>query len=258
MQGERSASLAEPLLRACDLNVSFGGVPILRDVSVEVHAAETLTILGDSGCGKTTLLKVMAGMLVPSTGEVWLEGQELMRLPIRERGVVYLDQEPHLFEHLNVRDNVAFPLRCRGSSRSQREASVTELLPALGLESHADKRVWQLSGGQKQRVAFARAIMARPKLLLLDEPFSSLDGKTRADMQTLMRALLDHFRITAVFVTHDLREAISVGSRFGLMVAGGMRMFADREAFIRDEATGVPGEIRFWQRAAADRQPSDA
>lgn len=234
------------MLRVSDLTVQYGRTVILHKASLEVCKGNTLVLLGESGCGKTTLLRAIAGLIPVTSGDVLLDGQAVHELPVRERGIVYLDQEPLLFEHLNVAQNVGFALHNRGVSRAEVDQQTGQMLSVLDLTEHARKYDHQLSGGQKQRVAFARAILARPRLLLLDEPFCSLDAKTRGQMQTLFAQLCSQFLLTSVFVTHDVKEAIIVGQQFGRVSAGRLQMYTDRQEFMNDEATGVPSEIRFW------------
>lgn len=242
------SAAAEPLLRAAAVRHVYGSVEVLSDVSFDLYAGETLVILGESGCGKTTLLKIASGLLPPTGGEFTIGGRAIGDLPIKERGVIYLDQEALLFEHLNVFDNIAFSRRLKKSDEKETRSAVETLLKALDMESHASKRSWQLSGGQKQRVAFARAILANPRLLLLDEPFCSLDGRNRSTMQELFRDLRRRYAMTCLFVTHDLKEALIVGDRFAYLEAGRLTLFPDRQVFLRSCATGVPDELAFWKR----------
>jgi putrescine transport system ATP-binding protein len=229
-----------------DLTLAFGAEPVLRGVSFGVGPHETLAVLGRSGCGKTTLLKVVAGLLAADAGTVWLDGRPLDGVPPERRGVVYLYQEPLLFPHLDVRGNVAFGLRLRGLPRAEVDARVEQMLAELDLADHAAKGPTQLSGGQRQRVAFGRALIVQPRLLLLDEPFASLDAGTRAAMQDLFRRVAAQHAIPALFVTHDLKEALRLGDRIAVMDAGRLRVYDSREAFAADPASGVAAEVAFW------------
>lgn len=244
------ATASRPLLNVCGLTVGYPGQPVLRDVSFQVEQGQTLVVLGDSGCGKSTLLKALAGFLPLDAGEVQLAARRVDGLPAGQRDVVYLDQEPLLFEHLNVAENIGFALKMRGRPAAEIEREVAALLTAVDMQSHRHKREWQLSGGQKQRVAFARAIVPRPQLLLLDEPFSSLDGRSRAVMQSLYAELRRRYALTSLFVTHDVKEALIVGDRFARLHDGAITVYRDRTSFMHDGATGIPDEIAFWRDQA--------
>jgi len=241
-----------PLLSACGISQAYGRIEVLNDVSFQLMPNETMVILGESGCGKTTLLRVLAGLQPASAGEVKLKNQLLSFKNTRNPGIVYLDQEAMLFEHLDVFENVGFALRLAKKPQLEVEQKVLEMLVAVGLEEHRAKRSWQLSGGQKQRVAFARAVLAHPQLLLLDEPFCSLDGRGRTSMQDLFLSLRTRFSMTCIFVTHDVKEALVVGDRFSHMSAGKLRLYHDRSEFMRDEATGIPEEMSFWQQTRSE------
>jgi len=169
--------------------------------------------------------------------------------------VVYLYQEPLLFPHLDVRGNVGFGLKLRGVAADEREERVEEMLAALELEGQGHKKTGQLSGGQRQRVAFGRALIVQPRLLLLDEPFGNLDAGTRAVMQGLFKRVAARYRITALLVTHDLKEALVMGDRVGTMSAGRLRVYDDLDAFVADPASGVADEVAFWSQIAPSGPP---
>ncbi|GIV60903.1 ABC transporter ATP-binding protein [Rhodocaloribacter litoris] len=226
---------------------TFGPERVLREVSFGVAAHETLSILGPSGCGKTTLLKIIAGLETPDAGTIRLAGEDLGGVPPQRRGIVYLYQEPLLFPHLDVFENIAFGLRLRRVDAAMLRRRTDEMLASLELSAHARKKPHQLSGGQRQRVAFGRAIIVNPRLLLLDEPFASLDVDIRASMQRLFRHLARRYRITSLFVTHDLKEALLVGDRMASLRRGCLKTYPSKEAFIDDPETGVQREIDFWE-----------
>lgn len=231
---------------------SYGGVPVFRDLSFMLKQGETLALLGRSGGGKTTLLKCIAGLLAPDAGAIRLAGRDLGALPPEKRGAVYLYQEPLLLPHLDIYENLALGLRLRHEPGPAIRSRLEGLVAALGLGDHLRKYPAQISGGQRQRVAFGRALAIEPAVLLLDEPLGSLDPETRADMQVLFRRVAHEAAVTTVFVTHDTKEALVVGDRFGLLHAGILQLYADRAAFAADPASGVDEERRFWRTLGDD------
>ena len=247
-----------PFLEIEALEKRYDREHVLRGVSLGVDEHETLAVLGRSGSGTTTLLKLIAGLDAPDAGRIALGGRSLAGVPPQARGAVYLSQEPLLFPHLDVFENVAFALRLRRTPDAAVRHRVGELLGDLGLADHARKRPDALSGGQQQRAAFGRAVVAGPALLLLDEPFGKLDVETRASVQALFGRLIHAHGITSVFVTHDLKEALVVGDRFGLMDAGALRVYGSRQAFVDDPATGVRDEAGFWNALQRGDSQRDA
>jgi ABC-type Fe3+/spermidine/putrescine transport system ATPase subunit len=235
------------LLQVNGLTKQFSGQPVLRDIAFQLAEGEVLAVLGRSGCGKTTLLKILAGLEAPDAGTVLLNGQNLLPVPPNERQMVYLYQEPLLFPHLSVFENVAFGLRIRKVPKAEADALVRALLAELDLAEHGPKAPHQLSGGQRQRVSFGRALIIRPRLLLLDEPFGNLDAQTRADMQQLFLRVSRQHQITSLFVTHDSREALTVGTRFGYLDRGVLTSFTSVGEFIQDSRTNIRAELSFWE-----------
>lgn len=234
------------VLTVQDIGKCFGQQMVLQGVALSVAERQTLSVLGRSGCGKTTLLKIIAGLIAPDSGTVRLHGAEITQKPTEQRNVVYLYQEPLLFPHLTVFENIAFGLRLRRLPNNDLTHRTTRMLEHLELEAHTKKFPHQLSGGQKQRVAFGRAIIIAPDVLLLDEPFSSLDPETRASMQHLFKQLAQEYGIASLFVTHDLKEAILMGDSIGYMEAGKLTTFASRQEFINHPDYGARNEIEFW------------
>jgi putrescine transport system ATP-binding protein len=236
-----------------NIGKQFGSERVLHDVNLTLESGQTLAVLGESGSGKTTLLKVIAGLHPEYEGSIRVDGTPIDDRPPQERGVVYLYQEALLFPHLTARENIAFGPGLRGTPDPD---VVRALLRDTGLETHADKYPAQLSGGQQQRVAFGRAVMADPHILLLDEPFASLDLSTRAEMQQLFARLSTARNITTLFVTHDTKEALRVGDRFAHMRTGTLHSYDSRQAFIDDADSGVQSELDFWaqirRESAAD------
>lgn len=202
------------------LSVFAGRTQILKDVSLSVRHGEFLALLGPSGCGKSTLLKTVAGLLPASGGRISLGGRDLSPIPPHRRGTVIVFQDMRLFPHLPVAENVAFPLKMRGVGRRERLARAEELLQRVQLSGYGPRAVPSLSGGQQQRVALARALAAQPDVLLLDEPFSSLDEDLREEMRRLVLSLHREHRMTTVLVTHDQQEALSMADRVAMMFSG--------------------------------------
>ncbi|GAA4017726.1 hypothetical protein GCM10022408_34220 [Hymenobacter fastidiosus] len=235
------------LLQVNGLTKQFGGQPVLRNITFRLSEGEVLAVLGRSGCGKTTLLKILAGLEAPDAGTLELHGQNLLPVPPNERQMVYLYQEPLLFPHLSVFENVAFGLRIRKIPKAEADEQVRALLAELDLAEHAQKAPHQLSGGQRQRVSFGRALIIRPRLLLLDEPFGNLDAQTRADMQQLFLRVSRQHQITSLFVTHDSREALTVGTHFAYLDQGLLTSFPSVREFIQDPRTSIAAELTFWE-----------
>lgn len=240
-----------------DLRMQFGTETVLDGVDLRLADGETLAVLGASGCGKTTLLKVLAGLHEGYGGSIHVDGEPIDHLPPQQRGVVYLYQEALLFPHLTVQQNVAFGLELRNATAATADATVAQMLADLQLTDHADKYPAQLSGGQRQRVAFGRAAIIHPAILLLDEPFASLDFDTRNEMQQLFKRIVSAQDITTLFVTHDAKEALRVGDRFAHMADGTLTVYPDRQAFIRDDVSGVQSELAFWQSITAEAPPPE-
>jgi len=214
---------------------TFGSFVAVNDVSLTVPTGELVALLGPSGSGKTSLLRIIAGLERADQGQVFFEGEDATVRDVRHRGVGFVFQHYALFRHMSVFENVAFGLRVRPRSRrpSQAEihAKVTELLKLVQLHWLADRLPSQLSGGQRQRVALARALAVEPRVLLLDEPFGSLDAKVRQELRRWLRRLHDEIHVTSVFVTHDQEEALEVADRVVVMDHG------------RVEQVGTPQEV---------------
>lgn len=205
--------MPNPLIAIKQVEKSYGTVPVLEDISFVVNAGEFLTLLGPSGCGKTTLLRLISGFDQPSSGEIYIDGQCVNHLPPQKRDVHTVFQSYALFPHLNVFENVAFALRCQKIHPDEIAVRVEESLRLVRLDSFGNRLIKGLSGGQQQRVAIARAIISRPRVLLLDEPLSSLDYRLRKEMQYELKQLQKSLNMTFIFVTHDQEEALSMSDR---------------------------------------------
>lgn len=216
-------------------SVPGGTAPIISDLNVTVERGETLVLLGESGCGKTTTLRLVNRLLLPTKGEVLVEGVPTNRWdPIRlRRRTGYVIQEAGLFPHFTVERNVALVPELEGWDKTRICDRVHELLELVGLNAtqFAARIPAELSGGQRQRVGVARALAAEPSLLLLDEPFGALDPLTRAGLQKEFSALIRRLGKTVIFVTHDVREALILGTRIGLMRAGQLALLETPEGF---------------------------
>jgi putrescine transport system ATP-binding protein len=222
---------ARPFLRIDHVSKKFGDFIAVDDVSLDIYEREFFSLLGGSGCGKTTLLRMLAGLEVPTAGRVFIDGQDMTRTPPYERPVNMMFQSYALFPHLNVWSNVAFGLRQDRVPRAEIRQRVEETLALVELSPFARRKPDQLSGGQRQRVALARALIKRPKLLLLDEPLAALDKKLRERTQLELSRIQEQVGITFVLVTHDQEEAMNLSTRIAVMREG------------RFEQIGTPREI---------------
>lgn len=193
---------------------------ILKDISLEVRSGEILALLGESGCGKSSLLKAMLGLYPLSKGKIFFQGKEIQILPSHRRGISVVFQDLRLFPHLNVGENVGFSLELQKVPKAERKKRVEELLKLVQLEGYSERRIDSLSGGQMQRVAIARALAMNEKLLFLDEPFSALDPNLRREMGDFLLELQRKENLTVVLVTHDQEEALRLAHRIALMKDG--------------------------------------
>jgi NitT/TauT family transport system ATP-binding protein len=194
------------------LSKRYGPMVAIERVDFTIAAGEFVCIVGPSGCGKTTLLRCLAGLLGPSGGRVLLHGQEVLRPP-RQMALVFQDYSRSLLPWMSVHGNVALPLRAKGLSGTERRTLVSEALSSVGLEGFDRHYPWQLSGGMQQRAAMARALAYQPEILLMDEPFASVDAQTRSDLEDLLLSVWQRLGITVLFVTHDIDESVYLADR---------------------------------------------
>lgn len=208
------------LLQIRHLSKSYGDTQILQNINLDIYDGEFLTLLGPSGCGKTTLLRLIGGFELPNAGSLHLEGVDIAGLPAEKRPINTVFQQYALFPHMNVYDNIAYGLKLKGVPKTEIDQRVREALAMVQLDHTINRRPQDLSGGQQQRIAIARAVVNRPKMLLLDEPLSALDAKLREQMQSELKRLQRELGITFVFVTHDQQEALSMSDRIAVMKNG--------------------------------------
>lgn len=218
------------------LCVSLNGKEILRGVDLRVPAGALVSLLGPSGCGKSTLLKSVAGLLPAQSGVIRIDGTPLDGMPPEKRGTVIVFQELRLFPNMTAAGNIAFALRLRKTGKREQAQAVERLLASVRLEGMGKRKIWQMSGGQQQRVALARAIAARPRVLLLDEPFSSLDEGLRAEMRALVLELHREYGMTTVLVTHDKSEALYMSDQIALMIEGQIVQYGTPETLYSSPA----------------------
>ena len=227
----------------------YGNVAVLKDLDLDVTAGEFLTLLGPSGSGKTTLLMILAGFVRANAGSIRIGGDEVITMPPHKRNIGMVFQNYALFPHMNVFQNIAFPLKQRRVSKAETAGRVEKALELVQLGGLADRRVDQLSGGQRQRVALARAIVFEPRIVLMDEPLSALDKGLREHMQIELRGLHRRLGMTTVYVTHDQREAITMSDRIAVMNNGRIEQLDQPEALYARPRTkfvaGFIGESNF-------------
>lgn len=207
-------------LEITNLHVELQKTEILKGVSLEIKTGEFVSLLGASGCGKSTLLKSIAGLLDVKEGKISIDGTEISTLAPEKRGTVIVFQDLRLFPHMTVEQNIAFAMELKKIPKGEQQKRIKELLDAVQLPGFEKRKMREMSGGQKQRVALARALAAEPKILLLDEPFSSLDENLREEMARLVKDLHKKMGLTAIMVTHDKAEAMKLSDRIALMKDG--------------------------------------
>ena len=225
--------MSNVVLRLENIHKTFDGEAILKGINLTVEEGEFITLLGASGCGKTTTLRIIAGLEQAEQGTVWLNGQDITGLVPNKRDVNTVFQNYALFPHMTVAENIGYGLKIRKKSKAEIKEKVEKMLELVQLEGFGSRRPDQLSGGQRQRVAIARAVINEPKVLLLDEPLGALDLKLRRQMQLELKRIQKRLGITFIYITHDQEEAINMSDRIAVMREG------------RFEQIGTPNEIYY-------------
>ncbi len=223
--------MSDQILQLKQIEKSFGDTKVLDGINLELNRGEFITLLGSSGCGKTTTLRIIAGLEQPDSGSVLLNGADVTALPPEKRNVNTVFQNYALFPHMSVADNIGYGLKLKKASKSEIQAKVQEMLTLVQLEEYGKRMPSELSGGQKQRVAIARALAVQPQILLLDEPLGALDLQLRRQMQFELKRLQKQLGITFLYITHDQEEALNMSDRIAVMRQG------------RFEQIGTPNEI---------------
>lgn len=220
------------MLELVDIEKSYDGVTILKDMNLSIEKGEIVSILGPSGCGKTTLLNMILGITNPDSGKLLFNGEDITKVPMEKRGFNIVFQDYALFPNLNVYSNITYGLRNKPDISSKQE--VEELIDLLGLREHLTKNIEQLSGGQKQRVALARTMVMKPKILLLDEPLSALDGVIKESIKERIKKIAREYQLTTIIVTHDPEEALTLSDKVLILNKGGIAQFGTPDEIVHN------------------------
>ncbi|OIJ20880.1 hypothetical protein BKP45_07875 [Anaerobacillus alkalidiazotrophicus] len=218
-----------PLIECQNINKNFEEKKVIEDITFSLNEGEILCIVGPSGCGKTTLLRCIAGLEHVTSGNIYLEGKKMNEMSAQERPVVMMFQHPLLFPHLTIIENTVYGLKLKNITKSERIAKGMEILENMEIGHLREAYPHEISGGQQQRVALARALLVQPKLLVLDEPFSSLDPDLRSSLRGWVKKKLKKWRTTAIFVTHDKEEAMVIADRIAVMKDGSIQQIGSPE-----------------------------
>lgn len=225
------------MLSLSNIHHHYGTNQVLDDIYLEIKQGEIICLLGPSGCGKTTLLRLIAGLEKPSDGDIKLESKSILTTPVAERNFGLMFQDFALFPHLNVGENITFGLKMRGVDRAEQQNRLQELLELIGLENYARRDINELSGGERQRVALARSLAPRPRLLMLDEPIGSLDAALRERLVVDLHKIIKQQQLTAIYVTHDQREAYAIADRVVVLNAGQIEQIATPQELYQSPKT---------------------
>jgi iron(III) transport system ATP-binding protein len=219
------------MLKLEHVKKTYDGVTILDDINLEIEDGEIVSILGPSGCGKTTLLNLILGITDADSGKILFDGQDMTKIPMEKRGFNIVFQDYALFPNLNVYKNIVYGLRNKPDISTKEE--VDDLIELLGLQEHLEKRIDQLSGGQKQRVALARTLVMKPKILLLDEPLSALDGVIKESIKEKIKTIAREFHLTTIIVTHDPEEALTLSDHVMIINQGNISQYGRPEEIVK-------------------------
>ena len=219
------------MLEIRNLKKSYDGVTILHDINLSIEDGEIVSILGPSGCGKTTLLNLILGLTDADEGEILFQGKNVLDIPMEARGFNIVFQDYALFPNLNAYKNITYGLKNKPDISTKQE--VEDMIDLLGLREHLDKKIEQLSGGQKQRVALARTMVMKPKILLLDEPLSALDGVIKESIKDKIRQIAREFKLTTIIVTHDPEEALTLSDKVLIVNNGTISQFGSPDDIIQ-------------------------
>lgn len=229
------------MLKLEHISKSFDGVSILKDINLEIGEGEIVSILGPSGSGKTTLLNLILGLTEIDSGKLFYNNEDLTDVPMEERGFNIVFQDYALFPHLNAYKNIVYGLKNKPGISTEEE--VKDLIRLLGLNDHLDKKIDQLSGGQKQRVALARTMVMKPKILLLDEPLSALDGVIKESIKDRIKTIAKEYQLTTIIVTHDPEEALTLSDRVLIINEGTISQYGKPEEIIRTPSNNFVREF---------------
>ena len=240
-------------LEICDLTKKFSATEGISGINLQVYDGELLTLLGPSGCGKTTILRSIGGFNKIDSGRILLEGQEIQQIPPEKRPTGMVFQSYNLWPHMNIYENMAFGLKLRKTPKDEMDRAIRAMLELVHMGGCEKKYPTQLSGGQQQRIAIARALVLKPSVLLLDEPFSALDAKIRAQMREELKRIQNEAALTVIFVTHDQEEALSISDRIAVMNKGTIEQISSPEGIYNTPSTrfvaGFIGDMNFVQDA---------
>lgn len=241
-----------------NLKVNLQKEEILHGINLIIEDGSFVSLLGASGCGKTTLLKSIAGLLETESGDIRMNGNSIVKMPPEKRGTIIVFQDLRLFPHMTVEQNICFPMELQKVPKEEQKETVSRLLEDVRLAGYEKRKIRQLSGGQRQRVALARALAANPKVLLLDEPFSGLDEQLRLEMGELVKRLHKEWEITTVLVTHDKREALQMSDKIALMSKGTILQYDTPENIfyhpVSKEVADYFGKANYVERMVGNKK----